>query len=115
MRFISEKIGKTLFRNMMLIVGASIVVSIPIFLNGVPNGNDMPQHFQFAQTYREGLLSGQIYPSWAGSTNYGFGDVGIRFYPPIAYYVMVGFQLLSGDWFTASALSFWFFFFIGGV
>lgn len=115
MRSIYAYVGKTLIRNLMLIAGLSIAVSMAIFISGVPSGNDMPQHFQFAQTFRQSLVSGEIYPSWSGATNYGFGDVGIRFYPPLAYYVLAGAEILFGSWFGAAAFSFCFFFFLSGV
>ena len=98
-----------------LILLASIALVIPIFVWGIPFGNDLPQHFQFAHQFERVVSEGFLYPSWAANPNSGFGDVGVRFYPPLSYYLLVVFKLFAGDWFLGSVLTFGFLFFIGGV
>ena len=93
----------------------SLLVTVPILLNGMPGGNDMPQHFQFAQTFYNSMLNGEIYPSWAGNPNYGFGDVSVRFYPPLTYFLLAFFRFVAGNWFDAAYLNFTFLFFAGGI
>lgn len=113
------KRNKTTEKQTIFILGmlllASVIVVLPVAFSGVPTGSDMPQHFQFAITFLNSLQNGNLYPSLADATNGGFGDVGIRFYPPLAYYVMVGFRCLAGNWFDASILTFTFWFFVSGV
>ncbi|MEO6334088.1 MAG: 6-pyruvoyl-tetrahydropterin synthase-related protein [Pyrinomonadaceae bacterium] len=94
---------------------AAIVLTAPIYYFGMPAGNDLPQHFRFVQTFYEAVHSGTVYPAWPGSTNLGFGDVGIRFYPPLAYYSVVLFRTFAQSWTTAFAVTICFWFFIGGV
>lgn len=93
----------------------SAAVTLPIFFYGIPSGNDLPQHYQFALTFNENIQNGIFYPSWSAASNAGFGDVGIRFYPPFSYYVLIVFRLLAGNWYEASVLVFCFWFFIGGT
>lgn len=106
---------KRLYFDLCVLFLVSAIIVLPVFVWGVPNGADTSQHYQFARTFFDSIQNGNFYPSWASTTNHGFGDVGIRFYPPFAYYVMVGFRYLSGNWYDASVLSFLFWFFLGGV
>lgn len=99
----------------MLLFAASVVMITPIFFYGIPNGNDLHQHYQFAQAFSTGIGDGDFYLSWSAMSNFGFGDVGIRFYPPFAYYVFAFFETLAGNWFDASLLTFVFWFFAGGA
>ncbi len=115
MNILSAMSNKRLNFDLSVLFLASIIIVLPIFIWGVPNGSDTTQHYQFAITFFDSIQNGNFYPSWASNTNHGFGDVGIRFYPPFAYYVMVGFRFLSGNWYDASVLAFLFWFFLGGV
>lgn len=81
----------------------------------MPGGNDLPQHYRFIHTFYSAIHSGDIYPAWSGDTNLGFGDVGIRFYPPLTYYVVVLFRSLTDSWTTALAVSICFWFFVSGL
>lgn len=101
--------------NILTIFIFSILACLPIFLYGIPNSSDMAQHYQFAVTFYDSVKDGIWYPGWSYQTNYGFGDVGVRFYPPFSYYVLILFRSLSGDWFYASCAAFCFWFFAGGV
>jgi hypothetical protein len=104
-----------LWLNMSVLLLAAVVITLPIFFFGIPNGNDLPQHYQFAVTFLEALQNGSLYPGWSGNSNFGFGDVGIRFYPPLSYYVLIFFHSLTGNWYDASVFTFCFWFFLGGV
>lgn len=107
--------AKNGLRYPLLIAAASLALALPILLWGVPGGNDLPQHFQFAQAFKENILNGVLHPGWAEEPNSGFGDVGIRFYPPLGYYVLTFFSLFTGSWWLAAFLAVWFFFFVGGL
>lgn len=101
--------------NLFLLGLVSILLIVPLFIFGIPNGIDLPQHYQFALTFQNSLQNGHFYPSWSNMPNFGFGDIGIRFYPPFSYYVLVVFQWITGSWFYTSILTFWFWFFISGT
>ncbi|MEK7723093.1 MAG: 6-pyruvoyl-tetrahydropterin synthase-related protein [Acidobacteriota bacterium] len=105
---------KLLFILTVLFIVSGLMI-LPIYLSGIPNGNDLPQHYQFALTFKQGLQNGILYPSWAATPNFGFGDIGIRFYPPFSYYVLVFFEAILGNWFYASVAAFWFWFFLSGI
>lgn len=94
---------------------AAVVLTLPIYYVGMPGGNDLPQHFRFVYSFYDAVHAGDIYPSWPGDTNLGFGDVGIRFYPPLAYYAVVLFRSLTESWTTALAAAICFWFFVGGI
>ena len=103
------------FRNYLLIAAFAVTAMLPACFNGVPSGNDQPQHYQFAWTVYQSVMAGDLYPSVAGDTNHGFGDVGLRFYPPVSYYVLTFFFVLMRDWYLASLAAFTLVFFAGGV
>lgn len=90
-------------------------MTLPIYWFGMPGGNDLPQHYRFIHTFYSAIHSGDIYPAWPGDTNLGFGDVGIRFYPPLTYYLVVFFRTVTDSWTTALAGSICFWFFVSGV
>src|SRR5262249_11773314 len=97
------------------IFGSAVLVTLPILLWGIPTGNDLPQHFQFAVTIRNSVEHGVLLPSWAADVNGGFGDAGVRFYPPLSYYVLDVFEWTFGDWFYATAATVCLMFFVGGI
>ena len=98
-----------------IVLLAAIALTFPIYYFGMPSGNDLPQHFRFIQTFYNAVSSGDLYPAWASNTNLGFGDAGIRFYPPLAYYAVALFRSFTESWTTALALTICFWFFIGGL
>lgn len=76
----------------------------------------MPQHFRFAITYHDALSAGNFSPGWT-LDNLGFGNLGVRFYPPLMYYVAAGFYFLIGQWEPAFLATFvgWLFLGCAGV
>jgi len=71
----------------------------------VPYGVDLPHHYRLAQGFFESIKGGDLYPSWLSSTNDGYGDPSVRFYPPALYYILSVFRLITGDWYIASLLT----------
>ncbi|MEK7723251.1 MAG: 6-pyruvoyl-tetrahydropterin synthase-related protein [Acidobacteriota bacterium] len=98
-----------------IILLASILVCLPIILNGVPATQDIPQQYQFAQNFYDSIMNGTLYPSWADQPNLGYGDVSVRFYPPLTYYILSFFRYLTGNWFDASCLFFISLYFLSGL
>lgn len=111
----SKIVKKRFCLNIILLLCISAAVVSPIYFNGIPNGNDLPQHYQFAVAFKEAIADGNFYPSWSSKTNLGFGDVGIRFYPPFSYYVLAAFEAIAGNWYDGSVLTFCFWFFLSGI
>lgn len=108
-------IEPTVVLVLLFIFGAALVITLPVWLFGIPNGNDFPQHYQFAITFFDSVKQGIYYPGWSPFTNYGYGDVGIRFYPPLAYYILIFFRGLLGNWYDASCIAIFLFFFLSGA
>ena len=98
-----------------LILLFAVIAMAPAYFNGVPSGNDQAQHYQFAWTVYESVKAGDIYPAYAPDTNHGFGDYGLRFYPPLTYYGLAITYALVQDWYFASLIAFTLVFFLGGL
>jgi len=97
-----------------LILILAIVIFSPVLFIGIPHGHkDLSQHLQFATSYYNAILTGEFLPVWASSDNYGFGSVGIRFYPPISSVSLALMKLLVGNWFDAIWINFIIWMFIG--
>jgi uncharacterized membrane protein len=82
--------------------------------SGLPSGFDMITDIRFASALRDSMLAGDLFPGWAND-NFGFGSVGIRFYPPIAFYVLAVTQILTADWFWALWANLFFWMFLGSA
>ena len=87
------------------VVAIGFIGSLALYLYGVPYGVDLPQHYRMALGFFESIKGGDFYPSWLSSTNGGYGDPSIRFYPPLLYYLLSFFRLITGDWYVASLLT----------
>lgn len=61
------------------------------------------------------MMEGDPVPELSPSTNFGFGDVGVRFYPPLSYYCLAAMRAATGSWHYAASLSFLFWFFLGSL
>jgi hypothetical protein len=88
-----------------------LIFGFPL-LFGLPSGFDMLTDIRFATVFRDGILSGQFFPGW-GNDNFGFGSVGVRFYPPVAFYGLAIAEMLTGNWFSALWISLLFWMFLG--
>jgi uncharacterized membrane protein len=84
------------------VIAIGLVGSLALYVNGVPYGLDLPHHYRLAQGFFESIKGGDFYPSWLSSTNGGYGDPSVRFYPPALYYLLSFFRLLTGDWYLAT-------------
>ena len=100
--------------HLVIIFAAALLLVLPIFFFGIPRGNDLPQHIQFAVTYDHSIRSGELMPVWSPLTNDGYGDVGTRFYPPLTYYVLFIFAFVSGGLFNGTVLAVFFWTFLSG-
>ncbi len=87
----------------MLVIG--LVACLPLYLYGVPFALDLQHHYRTVLGFYDSILSGNFYPSWHPSTNGGYGDPSVRFYPPALYFLLSGARLITRDWFLASLLT----------
>jgi hypothetical protein len=83
---------------------AGAIVVMPAIIFGMPNNNDLANHYHFAIPFYEALRQGTLYPGWLATPNYGYGDVVVRFYPPALYYLLAAGRFLTGNWYAGSLL-----------
>ncbi|HEX3142914.1 MAG TPA: 6-pyruvoyl-tetrahydropterin synthase-related protein [Pyrinomonadaceae bacterium] len=88
-----------------LALAAGAVVVLPAILLGMPNNNDLANHYHFAIPFYEALGHGDLYPSLFASPNFGYGDVIVRFYPPALYYLFAAGRFLAGNWYAGSLMT----------
>jgi hypothetical protein len=81
--------------------GISVLVILPIIFLGLHDSTDLYQHIQFASTFYHSILSGDYYPSWSGEENFGYGSVGLRFYPPLFQFLLGLSRVVTGNWLWA--------------
>lgn len=88
----------------VILVAAALVI-LPLFTFGVPYGYDLGQHLRMAQTFREGLVAGDLAPSWGALDNYGFGSIAVRIYPPVFDYAWGFLAVFTGDYYVSILLT----------
>ncbi len=88
--------------GLALLAGAIVV--LPAIVFGMPNNNDLANHYHFAIPFYEALREGTLYPGWLATPNFGYGDVVVRFYPPALYYLLAAGRLVTGNWYAGSLL-----------
>ena len=100
----------------LILVGLLVAaVMLPMPLLGIPGGYDLFQHLRFASTFHEAILNGDIFSGWAASDNYGFGSIGIRYYPPIAHYLLAFTQIFTNNWYDSFWINSFFWMYLGCV
>ena len=100
--------------HIALVAFFALLAMSSAFYNGIASGNDSVQHFQFALSVHNSINNHEIYPSFAETPNHGFGDVGLRFYPPLGYYVLAIIYIFVQDWYLAALAAFFLVFWVGG-
>jgi hypothetical protein len=84
----------------------AVAIIFPIAIGGLHASGDLGVYLSFAQDIRAAISSHDFFPGWAND-NLGFGGVGIRFYPPVASYVLALLAMLTNSWYY----SIWIYFF----
>ncbi len=92
--------------SLFLVAIAGFAALVPAMIWGIPAGPDLPSHLRFAQPFYNGISEGTLHPGWGAEANGGFGDPGIRFYPPALYYLLTATRAVSGSWYTSILLGF---------
>jgi uncharacterized membrane protein len=105
----------TEYRYLIYVCILAGLLVMPIAYFGIPHTFDLPQHFRFAQVYYDAMMTGNGFAGWAGNENFGYGDIGIRFYPPLAYYVLAIARIFVGNWYDATWLTFVFWMILGCI
>jgi uncharacterized membrane protein len=98
--FISKYQNKTWLHLAVILLFAYLSLVLPIQILGPPSALDMETDLRFASAFQEAFASGHLFPSWAND-NFGYGSIGIRFYPPLSLFLLAITQLLTNDWFAA--------------
>src|SRR5262245_60621608 len=99
------KHGSSDKRDWLLVLVIGLFACLPLYVYGVPFVGDLPHHYRTALGFYESMLNGNYYPSWHPSTNGGYGDPSVRYYPPALYFLLCGFRLITRDWFLASLIT----------
>src|SRR4030095_2107312 len=89
----------------LLIAATAVAACLPLYLYGLPLLLDLNHHYRTVLGFYESIGSGNYYPSWHPSTNGGYRDLSVRFYPPALYFLLSAFRLITRDWFLASLLT----------
>jgi hypothetical protein len=84
-----------------IVLLAVFVVMLPMLVQGIPDGFDLLQHMRFAAAYHDAIVRGDLIPAWAGNDNFGYGSIGIRYYPPLAYILLALGKIASGSWYVS--------------
>jgi hypothetical protein len=83
-----------------VICGVSFLTTIlPVLITGLHASGDLSVYLGFAQEIRSAIEQGRYFPGWSNDT-FGYGSLGIRFYPPMGYYTSAIVFLFVGDWYT---------------
>jgi uncharacterized membrane protein (UPF0136 family) len=102
------------WRAAMIVAAAAVIVLIPIFVWGIPVGPDLNSHYRSAVAFYDSIRGGNLYPGWMGSSNFGYGDARLRFYPPGLYYLLSGARALAG-WYSGTILTLCLLSIVGGL
>src|SRR5712691_7649605 len=92
------------FGPVLLALFAGALALLPVVIWGMPNNNDLANHYHFALPFYEAIQRGDIHPVWLASLNFGYGDAVVRFYPPALYYLLAAGRALTGNWYSGSLL-----------
>jgi 6-pyruvoyl-tetrahydropterin synthase related domain len=103
---VSDRAGHQDVRDAFLVAIVAALAVLPIMIFGIPNGADLPNHLRFALPFYESLQAGHFHPGWLAESNYGLGDPRFIFYPPGLYYLLSAWRMLTGEWYSASILTF---------
>jgi hypothetical protein len=91
----------------LFVTGLATIAMMPVLSHGLPPIEDAFAHYRWASGYIEALSEGTIYPRWLPNPNYGAGSPAMNYYPPLPFYVVAAFTLLTGSTLKAMALGCW--------
>src|ERR1041385_5203058 len=103
------------FGPMLIVISAAVLLTLPLAIQGIPKGGDLPNHFHFALPFYDELRAGNWHPGWLADSNWGYGDARFRFYPPGLYYLLALTRLATGNWYYAAICAFGILTIVGGL
>lgn len=68
-------------------IGATVLLSLPMILDGVPPGHDDQFHIRWVHHFTTQFWQGDLYPRWLDDDYNGYGGPIFYFYPPLGYFV----------------------------
>jgi uncharacterized membrane protein len=92
--------------HLIILLFSGLLISAPILAWGVPDGPDLSMHIRVATSFYTSIQEGNLLPSWLAESNSGYGDPGVRFYPPVIYYLLSLFYAITGTWYLATVVLF---------
>src|SRR4051812_16009553 len=97
MEYLKANYEKSWFCLFIIFLICVVTIGLPVFIAGFPDGSDEITHLRFALAYRDAFSTGNILPAWM-MDNFGFGGVGVRFYPPFVYLTTACLEVILGSW-----------------
>jgi 6-pyruvoyl-tetrahydropterin synthase-like protein len=91
----------------LLIIATATLVTLPLFANGLPHGEDSVKHYRWTTEFAQALKCGELYPRWFAGSNQGLGSPLPIFYPPLPFYVASVFGLITGNIVTGISIGCW--------
>jgi hypothetical protein len=109
MKELTERITK-LFDDQKVCFGLILFASaafyaFPVFVLGLPRSIDLEIHLGFFREIQLAVTTWDIFPGWAFD-NGGYGNVGIRLYPPISSYTLVALGAVTRSLYDAVWLTY---------
>jgi uncharacterized membrane protein len=101
--------------SFVFILGLAVLANLPILLKGIPYGPDTLAFYRICISFHQALRQGDWFPSWVATSFGGYGDLSVRFYPPLTFYAAALFHAVTGNWYTASLLMITLFSFTGAL
>ena len=90
----------------LMITGLGIMALLPAIIQGIPSGPDLNAHLRNVLSFSETVQRGDLYPGWISESNNGYGDAGLRVYPPGIYFLLTASHwLTAGNWYAATLLA----------
>ena len=91
----------------LIILATAGLITSPILIHGIPNGDDAAMHYRRTADFIEAISEGSIYPRWLPRSNFGQGSPVMLYYPPLPFYVASAFNVLVRDPMRALSLGCW--------
>ena len=83
------------------VVAAAAAAILPILVWGIPASRDLNHHLRLAIRIFDSAQQWEFHPQWLSEANAGFGDLSLRFYPPVLPYSLAAARALFGSWYAA--------------
>ena len=71
----------------LLIVIAALLLVLPMWLRGCPDGHDILHHLIFSHHFTTQFWQGELYPRWLTQMNAGFSSPTFFFYAPFPFWI----------------------------